>query len=133
MPNRGVPDAELEVLARLQHLKQATAGEIRDSMASYRPMAHGSVLTLLKRLESKSLVTRKKGRIGKAYVYRPARSAGTTYTNLLHRIVQRIFAGNSVLLMAALFENRAVDQDELKGLQELLDELRARAEQKKGR
>ncbi len=133
MPNRGVPAAELEVLARLQHLKHATAGEIRDSMASYRPMAHGSVLTLLKRLESKSLVTRKKGRIGKAYVYRPARSAGTTYTNLLHRIVQRIFAGNSVLLMAALFENRAVDQDELKGLQELLDELRARAEQKKGR
>lgn len=62
MTHKKVPAAELEVLACLKHLGQATAREIRETMHPYRPMAHGSVVNLLKRLQAKALVTKKRGR-----------------------------------------------------------------------
>ena len=51
-----LPEAELEVLACLWNAGTLTAAEIREQLSSYRPMAHGSVLTLLNRLSEKNLV-----------------------------------------------------------------------------
>ena len=56
-----LPDAELDLLAALCRAGEATARELRDTLAPYRPMAHGSVLTLLGRLEAKQLVDKRKG------------------------------------------------------------------------
>jgi predicted transcriptional regulator len=128
MADSHIPGAELDVLACLHRLKRATAAQIRECMAPYRPMAHGSVLTLLKRLEAKTLVAKKKGPVGKAFVYRTTRRASSTYANLLGRLLHRVFAGDSVALVASLFEGRPPSRKELKDLQNLLDELKKNAE-----
>ena len=73
LSERKIPEAELDVLACLQRSGEATAREIGAALRGYRPMAHGSVVTLLKRLEAKSLVTKRKADAGKAFVYRPTR------------------------------------------------------------
>jgi BlaI family transcriptional regulator, penicillinase repressor len=119
-----VPTAELEVLACLQQMKQATAREIRERMETYRPMAHGSVVNLLKRLQSKKLVTKKKGLVGKAFVYRPTPATASIYGNLLNRLLHRVFGGDSLALVSSLFETRPPDQRQLEDLEKLLDELR---------
>jgi predicted transcriptional regulator len=124
MTTKNVPTAELEVLACLRQMKQATAREIREHMHPYRPMAHGSVVNLLKRLEAKNLVSKKKGPVGKAFVYRTTPATASIYGNLLDRLLNRVFAGDSMALVSSLFETRPPDIRQLEELEDLLEELR---------
>ena len=124
MVERKIPEAELDVLACLQRLREATARDIGEAMHGYRPMAHGSVVTLLKRLEAKSLVTKRKAPTGKAFLYRPTRSVKTTYHHLLKRIRQRVFGGDSVALVASLYESKPPTAEELVELERLLEGLK---------
>jgi BlaI family transcriptional regulator, penicillinase repressor len=126
MTEKNVPTAELEVLACIRQMEQATAREIRERMHSYRPMAHGSVVNLLKRLEAKKLVTKKKGPVGKAFVYRPRAATASIYEGMLNRLLNRIYGGDSLALVASLFETRPPDIRELDKLEELLEALRAK-------
>ena len=126
MRAKNVPTAELEVLACLRQMEQATAREIREHMHLYRPMAHGSVVNLLKRLEAKKVVSKKKGPVGKAFVYRPTAAAVSIYGNLLDRLLNRVFGGDSMAMVASLFETKPPDDSQLDKLEELLDELRER-------
>src|SRR5512135_3485804 len=94
-----IPAAELEVLACLKRLGAPTARQIRETMLPFRPMAHGSVVTLLTRLESKKLVTKTKGPVGKAFVYSATGTAAKVYRNVLHRFLHRVFGGDSMQLV----------------------------------
>lgn len=127
MVEKKIPDAELDVLTCLQRMQEATARDLREALQAYRPMAHGSVVTLLKRLEAKSLVTKRKGATGKAFVYRTTRVAKPTPQNLLKRMRQRIFGGDSVALVASLFETKPPSSEELQELERLLDRLKSRS------
>lgn len=129
MTSRRIPESELEVLASLDRLGTATARELRESLEETRPMAHGSMVTLLKRLESRGLVTRRKAETGKAFVYRPSRGASETYGDVLGRLRERIFGGDAVALVASLFEDEPPDAGELAELQALVDRLRDRTEE----
>jgi BlaI family transcriptional regulator, penicillinase repressor len=126
MTQKNVPTAELEVLACLRQMEQATAREIRERMHAYRPMTHGSIVNLLKRLEAKKLVARKKGPVGKSFVYRTTAATASIYGSVLNRLLHRIFGGDSLAMVASLFETRPPDARQLEQLEELLDELRAR-------
>jgi len=119
-----LPPAERDVLACVYRLPEATARQIRESLHSYRPMAHGSVLTLLKRLEAKRLLARKKGPVGKAFVYHATRPRKSTFTHLLGDLVHRVFQGDPVSLVASLFETRPPTGQEVEKLRTMLDELR---------
>ncbi|MHC1769036.1 MAG: BlaI/MecI/CopY family transcriptional regulator [Verrucomicrobiia bacterium] len=121
-----LPDAELEVLACLQQHGKATAREIREKMYRYRPMAHASTGTLLGRLEAKGLVRKKKGNFGKAFVYTPTAISKRTASHVVKRLLQRVFHGDGVALVASLFESRKPTPEELARLRRLLRELRVR-------
>ena len=92
---KSVPAAELEVVAFLRKLGPVTAREVRESLHSYRPMTHGSVMNLLKRLQAKGLVTRKKGPVGKAFVCQSTQAVHSVVHTTLGRLVNRIFAGTA--------------------------------------
>jgi BlaI family transcriptional regulator, penicillinase repressor len=130
MVERNIPPAEMDVLACLQRLEQATVRQIRECMHAYRPMEHASVVNLLKRLESKSLVARRKGTVGKAFVYSPTRAAGAFPRNILRRLVDRAFGGDSMALVASLFETNPPAPHELARLEQLLNELKQRKRKK---
>jgi predicted transcriptional regulator len=123
MSEERLPDAELEVMACLWQLREATARQLREEMMAYRPMAHTSVVTLLGRLEAKGLVKRAKGPVGKAFVYKPLRRPGKTYRRVIGDVLQRIFGGNGPALVASLFETKPPTPAELVELQQLLDRL----------
>ena len=121
-----LPNAELEVLAALWQKGEATAAEIRDHLAHRRPMAHGSVLTLLKRLSAKHLVSRKKASKGKAFVYRATRQPDAICRRILNDLADRVFGGSRVAMIASLLDTHAPSEEELNELRELLEKLRKR-------
>lgn len=130
MAEERLPDAELEVLACIWHQGRPTAREIREAMQGYRPLAHASVMTLLKRLEERGHIRRERGPVGKAFVYEAVRHPRPTQKKLVLRLVERIFGGSSVALVASLFETRPPDAGEVAELQVLLDRLKDRSEAK---
>jgi BlaI family transcriptional regulator, penicillinase repressor len=126
MRDAKLPDAEMEVLTCLHRRGEATAREIREELLSQRPLAHGSVLTLLGRLERKGLVGRRKGPVGKAFIYAPTRQASATVRPLLKRVLNRVFDGNPVSMVASLFETRPPTPREIDELQRLVSDWKKR-------
>lgn len=120
-----LPVAELEVLACLWRRGPSSAREVRHAMAAYRPMTHGAMVTLLKRLEEKRLVAKTKAATGKAFIYRAVHAPEPTYSSLMGRIRQRIFGGNVTSMVASLFESGAPDAEELAELEAMVVRLRA--------
>ena len=125
-----LPEAERDVLAALHRTGATTAREIRGELAEYRPMAHGSVLTLLKRLEEKGLVGRKKGKTGKAYVYKATQQARPFYRRILGGMVERVFGGDGVALVASLLDTKPPTPEELARLEAVLKQYRGGAAKK---
>jgi BlaI family penicillinase repressor len=127
MARPNLPAAEMDVLACLHRLGEATVAQLRDAMEGYRPMAHGSMVTLLKRLEAKKLVARKKGPVGKAFVYSVTQRRRSTFGGLMGNLVQRIFHGDGAALVASLFETKPPTPEELEKIQKMLDDLRLKS------
>lgn len=118
-----LPDAELEVLAVIRELGEATAGEVREHLAAYRPMSHASVSTLLQRLGRKRLVRRRKAEVGKAYVYSTSLGAATPFGREVQRVLNRLFGGDSASLVASLLGQHEPTREELERLKRIVDEL----------
>ena len=124
------PEAELEVLAALHEHGQADAMTVRASLAAYRPLSHASVVTLLRRLEGRGLVERRKGDSGKAFIYSPTRAARETYRGILDRMLRRIFRDRPVSLVASLFDVRRPSEKEIDELRSLLDSFSKRGKRR---
>ena len=121
-----LPNAELDVMRCLWQGQPRTARQIRETLKTDRPMSHSSVCTLLRRLEAKDFVVHEKGPSGKAFIYRAAVQPTKTRRRLVGDLLDRLFAGNGVDLVVALFESRPPTETQLNDLQGLLDDLRNR-------
>lgn len=126
-----LPDAELDVMGRLWAAGSLTARELREALALTRPMSHSSICTLLARLEDKGYVCREKADTGKAFVYRPAKPRESTSREAVGRLVDRLFSGEPISLVASLLESRPPSPEQLDELERLLAQLRRRPDRKR--
>jgi len=123
-PDAGLlPEAELELLAFLHGHGEADPGTVRQAVQAFRPLSHSSVVTLLRRLEARGLVARRKAPKGKAFLYRATSEAGSTYRGVLARLVKRVFRGDRLSLVSTLFDVRKPTEAEIAELQHLVDRL----------
>ena len=118
-----LPDAELDVLAWLWRNGPSTARQVREGLSRQRPMTDGASVTLLRRLEAKGLLTRRKER-GQPYLYRPTRSPRPTYRRLVRNLAERLFGGDPAQLVLSLFEGRPPTDEELEKIERAIHELR---------
>jgi len=119
-----LPEAELEVLAALRDLGEADTVALRKALDSFRPMAHASMATLLKRLEAKGLVSRRKADSGKAFIYRATVDGAEIVRPLVDRLLHRVFRGNKLTMVATLFQARPPSKKELRELEELVESMK---------
>ena len=121
-----IPEAEADVLAVLFDAGEATARTVRERLVKKRPMAHGTVVTLLRRLEDRGLVKRRKADQGKAFIYSPTKAHARTFGPLVSSLMQRAFGGKPAALVASLFETRKPTAREIDELEAMVAELRKR-------
>ena len=127
VPNDQIPPAaELDVLAYLWRNREASTREIREGLCGYRPMSDGSVATLLRRLEAKGLVSRRKCSVKKVFIYRPTCSARLAYQQAVRIIAERLFGGNGLEMVSTLLGAKPPTADQLDQLEEMLNELRGK-------
>ena len=119
-----LPNAELDVISCLWREGEITARQVREMMTDYRPMTHGSVMTLLKRLEEKGMVKKRKGPVGKAFLFSSVKKTQLAYKKLVKDLLDRVFWGNNVNLVSSLFEAKSPTKKELEEIQALLTQLK---------
>ena len=119
-PSSHLTDAELRLMDVLWTKGAATVAEVLESLPGQPPLAYSSVITILRILETKGYVRHSKE--GRAFHYEPLVARQQARRSAIAQVLQRFFDGSPELLMASLFEDRAIDARELRRLRKLVDQ-----------
>ncbi len=112
-------DRELDVMAVLWELGEATVAEVRERLPA--DLAYTTVLTVLRTLEEKGHVGHRAGE-GRAYRYRPLVERREAGKSALKRVVGKLFAGSPELLLTELVADRELTEEELDRMRRLLED-----------
>jgi BlaI family transcriptional regulator, penicillinase repressor len=109
-------DRELDIMGVLWDLGSGTVAEVRGKLPV--DLAYTTVLTILRNLEAKELVSHTAE--GKAHRYFPRVARTAARRTALTRILDKLFHGSPEQLIAQLVEDEKLSARELKRLRALL-------------
>jgi BlaI family transcriptional regulator, penicillinase repressor len=109
---------ELDIMSVLWELGEATATEVRERIDP--SLAYTSVSTMIRTLEMKGYLSHRRGE-GKTHVYYPVIDAQMAGASALGRVLDKIYGGSPLKLLAHLVEQRKLSDSELARMRELLE------------
>ncbi len=116
---------ELEILAILWRLGEATVREVYEQMRSADvPIVQNTVQAFLRTMEEKVLVTHRVR--GRAFVYRPCKQRETTGRRLVGGLLNTVYDGAIDQLVDSLFSFRKPSPEELERLESIIAAARAK-------
>lgn len=98
---------ELDCLNAIWPLGEASVRQVQEALASRRPRAYTTIMTILDRLAQKGIVTRRKA--GRAYLYRASLMPSEARENAVEQVVAGFFGGSRGALAAHLAGERPSD------------------------
>src|SRR2546423_5390737 len=108
---------ELDIMGVLWELGEATVTEVRDRIDP--DLDYPSISSMTRTFELKGYVSHRRGE-GKTHVYFPVIDAETAGESALGRVLNKIYGGSPIKLLAHLMEQRRLSQKELTRMRELL-------------
>ena len=108
---------ELDVMSVLWDLGEATVNEVRDRVDP--SLAYTSISTMIRTLEMKGYVSHRRGD-GKTHVYFPVIDAEAAGESVLGRVLDKIYGGSPIKLLAHLVDQKRLSEKELARMRELL-------------
>jgi BlaI family penicillinase repressor len=109
---------ELDIMSVLWELGEATATEVRERIDP--SLAYTSVSTMIRTLELKGYVSHRRGE-GKTHVYFPLIDAQAAGETALGRVLDKIYGGSPLKLLAHLVEQRTLSDADLARMRDLLE------------
>jgi predicted transcriptional regulator len=117
---------ELDIMSVLWDLGEATVTEVRDRVDPN--LAYTSISSMIRTLEMKGYVSHRRGE-GKTHVYFPVIDPETAGESALGRVLDKIYGGSPIKLLAHLMQQNRLSAKELARMRDLLK--RAPKRQKK--
>jgi BlaI family transcriptional regulator, penicillinase repressor len=114
---------ELDIMSVLWERGEATATEVRDSVDP--DLAYTSISSMIRMLELKGYVSHRRGE-GKTHVYFPVIDAEKAGASALGRVLNKIYGGSPIKLLAHLIEQKKLSEKEITRMRELLKKKRKR-------
>jgi BlaI family transcriptional regulator, penicillinase repressor len=108
---------ELDIMSVLWDLGEATVNEVRERVDPN--LAYTSISTMIRTLEMKGYVSHRRGE-GKTHVYFPAVDPETAGESVLGRLLDKVYGGSPIKLLAHLVEQRRLSETELARMRDLL-------------
>jgi len=108
---------ELDIMAVLWERGEATANEVRERIDP--SLAYTSISSMIRLLEMKGYVSHRRGE-GKTHIYFPVVNAERAGESQLGRVLDKIYGGSPIKLLAHLMEQRKLSDAELSRMRELL-------------
>lgn len=117
MTDLHLTERELDIMSVLWELGEATVTEVRDRVDP--ELAYTSVSTMVRMLEMKGYVSHRRGE-GKTHVYFPVIDAEAAGETALSRVMNKIYGGSPLKLLAHLVEHNKLSEKELDRMRDLL-------------
>ena len=108
---------ELDIMGVLWELGEATVTEVRDRVDP--ELAYTSISSMIRTLELKGYVSHRRGE-GKTHIYFPAIDPETAGERTLSRVLDKIYGGSPIKMLAHLMEHRKLSAEELARMRALL-------------
>ena len=108
---------ELDIMSVLWERGEATATEVRDAVDP--DLAYTSISSMIRMLELKGYVSHRRGE-GKTHVYFPVIDAEKAGASALGRVLNKIYGGSPIKLLAHLMEQKKLSEKEIARMRELL-------------
>ncbi len=117
---------QLQIMQTLWQHGPLTARQITDEVnraAGARPLAHSTIQTLLRKMETKGAITHEPSpNDPRTFVFRPLHEQADVTTTVARDLLARVFDGSVSGLVAHLLQHERVSPDELVRLRQLVDE-----------
>ncbi len=110
---------QLQVMQVLWEHGPATARDITQTLCLELPIAHSTVQTLLRQLESKGAVAHDV--VERTFVYRPLVQQDDVALKAVRDLVARLFDGSVYGLVSHLFLNEQISPEDLQRLRDLVN------------
>lgn len=111
-------DLQLQVMEEVWRLGEATVADVHEALAGQRKLAYTTVLTTMRALERRGMLTHEA--VGKAYLYKPAVSR-EQYTNAsVGRLVDDLFGGRKDKLLCHLLGAERISRGELARIRRII-------------
>ena len=111
-------ELQLAVLDGLFRLGEGTVYELQAQFPAPKQPRYTTLLTVLRALEEKGLVTHTKRE--RQYVFRPCEDPGRVRTQVLRDVLERVFGGSPRQLVSALLDAEEVTPEVVRELKALL-------------
>ena len=98
----------------------ATVRDVYETLLERRKIAYTSVMTMMKVLEGKGHLKRR--REDRAFVYRAARPENAVLRSMVGEFVDRVFDGSARPLLVHLLKDRRLTEEEIDELSRLIKE-----------
>lgn len=123
--NRDTPELarrERQIMDVIYQLGEATVGEVLERLPD--PPSYSSVRTIIRKIESKGLLTHRQD--GKRYVYRAKQSRETASRTALQKLMDVFFSGSAPDTVAAIMDVSAktLDPEDLDRISKIIDQAR---------
>jgi predicted transcriptional regulator len=108
---------ELDIMGVLWELGEATVTQVRDRVDPN--LAYTSISSMIRTLEMKGYVSHRRGE-GKTHVYFPVIEPEAAGESALGRVLDKIYGGSPIKLLAHLMDRRKLSDKELARMRDLL-------------
>ena len=108
---------ELDIMGVLWELGEATVTQVRDRVDTN--LAYTSISSMIRTLEMKGYVSHRRGE-GKTHIYFPVIEPEAAGESALGRVLDKIYGGSPIKLLAHLMERRKLSDKELARMRDLL-------------
>jgi BlaI family penicillinase repressor len=113
---------ELEIMKLVWLRESATVRDIYEALLEQRKIAYTTVMTMMKILETKGYL--KKRRQDRAFIYRPAHPRSQVISGMLREFIDRVFNGSAEPLLVHLVQSRQIREKDLQKIVRMIEETK---------
>lgn len=111
---------EMKILEVLWEMGPANAKTVRDEIAKDRELAYSTVLTVMRRMEAKGMLRRKK--VSRSHVYEAMKDRTAFKKASVRDLLVRFFSGSPSELILHLVKDQKISAKELSKIEDLLSD-----------
>ena len=100
--------------------REASVGEMHQTLGSDAELAYTTVATMLRKMETRGLVKHRNE--GRSFIYQPVVAAEAVTRSMADHFVDRLFQGSLTEVVSHLLTTREVSREELVQLERLIAE-----------
>ena len=122
MSGHHLTKCELEIMNVVWEQGRVTVQDVVDTLD--RSLAYTTVMTMLKILDEKGVVTRRT-KVGRAYVYEPLVAREEVCRSMTGELTQSLFRGSAKSLVLSLIETDSLSRSDIQELKQAIESLEA--------